>query len=144
MALTVRRINVKDLENGILIRWMADRFYKLNEMYGDKYDLNNFPLKHAVDREYWFVCFHDNRPVGFLFATLRPSIWDITRLVLRQESLYADNPRATAELIRYFIDFGRIHANDVIMCIAERTNLKGTSLEKMGFSKMQTMYRLEV
>jgi hypothetical protein len=91
------------------------------------------------------VCFRDGEPVGFMLARLSESTFDHSTKLLIQELLYAKpGTRAVKLLMDDFIDFGRRRANHIITMIAEHTNIKARSLEKLGFKKLETLYRIEV
>lgn len=144
MTYTVKQIKTTDL-NGVLLRFIADNADYLNRLYGNKYNwASGFPLKHAITNHLVLVCYRGEEPVGFMFGSLRPSLFDICKTVLRQEVLFAKYPRATLALLSYFIDFGKLRANYIITCIGKHTNIKSASLQKLGFTKMQEMYSMEV
>ena len=144
VAYTVKQITVKDL-TGVLLRFIADTGDHLNRVYGDKFDWSHgFPLRYTIEKHIFLVCYRDQEPIGFMIGTLNPMLFDINKSMLRQETLYAKYPRATVELLRYFIDLGKVRANDVVVCIGNKTNLKPASLVKLGFTKTEEWYRLEV
>ena len=144
MAYIVKKIGLKDLTN-VLLRFIADNGDALNSVYGNKFNwTTGFPLKYAVEKHVVLVCYRGSEPVGFLFASLQVSIFDMNKTVLRQEVLFAKHPKATVELLRYFIDFGKLRANYVITCLGKHTNFKSQSLEKLGFTKLEELYVMEV
>ena len=144
MAYTVKQITLNDL-SGILLRFIADNADKLNAIYGNKFDwAHGFPLKYCVKNHVVLVCYRDSEPIGFMLGSMNPMLFDIKKTVLRQEILYAKYPKATIELLRYFIDLGRLRANHVITCIGKHTNIKPRSLEKLGFTKMEEWFEMEV
>lgn len=144
MAYTVRKLEVKDLKNALILRFIADSGDRLNRVYGDKYEWSHrFPLKYTVENHLFLMCFKGDEPVGLMVGTIQPAIFDINRTVLRQETLFGKYPKATIELLRYFIDFGKVNANLILTNIGEHTNLKPASLEKLGFTKLETLYSME-
>jgi len=144
VAYIVKQIGIKDL-NGLLLRFIADNGDQLNAMYGNKFNWSTgFPLRYTIEKHVFLVCYRNQEPVGFMIATLQPMIFDITKTVLRQETLFAKYPKATYELLRYFIDLGKLRANHVITCIGAKTNIKPESLRRLGFTKLEEWYRLEV
>jgi hypothetical protein len=52
--------------------------------------------------------------------------------------------RATHILMNAFIDFGKANANHLFTMVAEQTNIKARSLDRLGFKQVETLYRLEV
>lgn len=143
MAYTVKRLTLQDLDP-VMLRFMADSADHLNMIYGNIYNWHNFPVKYAVEKQVVLACFSGTNPVGFLLGSLQTSIFDYDTTILKQQVLFAKHPRASVALLRYFIDFGRLNANHVITQIGEHTNLKPESLEKLGFTKVDVVYRMEV
>ena len=64
--------------------------------------------------------------------------------VLYQRLLYSVTPRATVALLNHFLDYGKKNANSVMGVLTQHTNLKESSLIKLGFKKLETVYKLEV
>lgn len=144
MGYIVKQITVKDL-TGVLLRFIADSGDRLNSLYGNKFNwAQGFPLKHIIEKHVFLVCYRGDEPVGFMVGTLSPMVFDISKTVLRQETLFAKYPKASVELLRYFIDLGKLRANHVIMCVGKHTNIKPRSLEKLGFTKMEELFEMEV
>jgi hypothetical protein len=52
--------------------------------------------------------------------------------------------KAAYLLFKDFIDFGKSNANHIITMICKITNIKPESLLKLGFTEMETLYRLEI
>ncbi len=79
-------------------------------------------------------------------AQLYPHPFDPDVTVLKQDLLYVipGYPKATRALLHHFIDFGKAHANECFTMLAMQTNIKPRSLEKLGFTEVETLYRLEV
>lgn len=144
MAYKVKQIKVYDLDP-VLLRFIVDNGDHLNRIYGDKFNWSTgFPLKYFISNHLFLVCYKDENPVGFMLGSLQPMIFDINRVMLRQETLFAKNPRATIALMSYFIDFGKLRANYIVTNIGKHTNFKPASLEKLGFTKLQETYSMEV
>ena len=79
-----------------------------------------------------------------MLARLYTSIFDDETKILQQDLLYArPGSRASKVLLDDFIDFGRKHADHILTTIGTETVIKGESLEKLGFSKLETTYRME-
>lgn len=144
MAYIVKQLAVADL-TGRVLRFIADNGDMLNNVYGNRFNwTTGFPLRHAIEKHLVLVCFREDEPVGFMFGSLQSCLFDINKTVLRQEVLFAKYPKATMELLSYFIDFGRLRANYVITCIGKHTNFKPASLEKLGFTKLDELFIMEV
>ena len=144
MAYIVKQITVADLDE-TLVQFIIDNGDALNALYGHQFNWRcGFPLKYAIEKHVVLVAYKDNTPIGFMVGSIGPTIFDIDKTVLRQEVLFAKHPKATRELLRYFIDLGRTQANYIISCIGKHTNIKPRSLENLGFAKLEELYRLEV
>lgn len=77
-------------------------------------------------------------------ASLGRPYKECNRVFLRQNALYGKpGSLATFYLVQDYIDFGKTHADDVIMVIGAKTNIKPKSLERLGFNKLETSYRLK-
>lgn len=104
--------------------------------------VNRISFLNIIVNEHLFMCFKDQEPVGFLYATARSSIFTNDVKVLTQHALYANaGTKAAYLLLKHFLDFGKLNADHVITMINPHTNIKPSSLEKMGFKELETLYR---
>ncbi len=119
---------------------------RLQGMYGNKFDSGAFDFIGYARQGLFLVCRKDGELVGGLLARLYGSIFDAKTIILMQDELYCkpDSGRAAHLLMRAFIDFGKSNANHVLSMVGEHTNIKGRSLERLGFKKIEELYRLEV
>ena len=144
MAYTVKQLTVSDLNLQVL-EFISQAFEFVNDTYGNRYNWETgFPLKYMVENHVFLICFKGDEPVGLMLGTLTPMVFDVHKKTLAQEVLYAKYPKATYQLLRYFIDIGHLKANSIIATIGTKTNIKPTSLEKLGFVKTDELYRMEV
>ena len=67
---------------------------------------------------------------------------DIKTLTL--EAIVSDSPIATVILFELFVDMGKKYADHLIMSKGVSTNLKDSTLIKLGFKPLETIYKLEV
>lgn len=129
------------------LKFMLNECPKLAAIYGDKFDWKNFSLKSYAERGgiFWIARL-DGEPVGFLMASLGRSIFDPNVTILFQDSLYVSckGTRAAHMLLNEFIDFGKQNANHIITCLTPYTNIKRRSVERLGFSKLEELYRMEI
>lgn len=117
----------------------------VNKMYGNKFKWHSFPILKFVRDQHLWICYRDKSPVGFMAASLYKNFFDMDCKILKQQLLFAiPGTRAPNLLLKEFVDFGKIHANHVITMIAKETNIKPRSLERLGFSSLEELYRLEV
>lgn len=144
MAYTIKRLRSKDITYGIG-NYIYQAAMKVNQAHGNKFpNGSKFPIQKFADHGVLFMCFKDDEPVGFLAATIQHSFFDPHVKILYQHLLYSSpGTRASHYLIKEFIDFGKSNANHVITMIGAQTNIKSRSLEKLGFSKLEELYRME-
>lgn len=117
---------------------------EVSKLYGDHFLWWHFPVVTYSKEARLMICYKNGKPVGVMLYQIFPSVFDPSTLVCKQDLLYVKkgNPRATKLLLDEFIDFGKANANHVITMIAEKTNIKPRSLEKLGFKKLEVLYRL--
>lgn len=117
---------------------------RLSMLYGQE-DVTGFPMQSAIEKGVTLFCYRDGVPVGFLIATLNPYIFNPHKKMLRQETFWAEPyTRASWHLLNEFVDFGKRNADYVITMIARHTNLTPRNLKRLGFSELETIYRMEV
>lgn len=118
----------------------------LAKRYGSLFDPDKFRLILYADYGRITIAHDGNgRATGLMLARLFKSVFDGTTVVYKQDLLYGrPGSRAVKLLLEDFIDFGRANADHVITCIGEHTCIKESSLEKLGFSKLETLYRMEI
>ena len=143
MGYTVKQIKVQDLDN-TLLRFIYNALTSLTKRNGLKYDIGAMPIKHITQNHIVLVCYRDETPIGFMIGLLNTIIFDINLTALSQLVLYAEQPKATYALLKQFIDIGKQRANYISMCVGHLTNIKESSLLKLGFIKSDTEYRMEV
>lgn len=140
----VRRIKSADLDPD-LIKWILYASAQLNYKYGNRYDWSSFPFHDIMDNHYFAVCTLNGKYVGMTMGRLAANIFDPKCKMLRQITMFADRGAKTAYyLMNDFIDFGKKNANHVISTINVETNIKGSTLEKLGFKHTESIYRMEV
>lgn len=117
----------------------------VNEMYGKKYAWRNkVAVLDLAKNHYLAICRRDGVLVGLMVGKLYGSIWDCDIKVLRQELLFSlPKTRASKLLLDDFIDFGKSRADHIYTAIGTETNIKGRSLERLGFTKLEEFYRME-
>lgn len=143
MAYTVRRIGPGDLDNDIL-DYIKTALTKTAKMYDLPHNIENMAIGQLALRHLVLVAYRDDVIAGFTIGIISVSVFDITLKTLNQLTIYSDYPIATAKLVRYFIDFGKANANLISMNTSKFANIKGSTLEKLGFAKGDTEYRMEV
>jgi hypothetical protein len=142
---TIKKLNDADDVDKSLLLFLETEAEKIANLYDNKFNWRHFDLLTYMRENLVIVCFKDDRPVGVLLARLLGSIFDPTVRILFQDLLYSKEQcgRAAYLLLMEFIDFGSKHANHIITCKALNTNIKGKSLERLGFVKLEELYRME-
>lgn len=143
MAYSVKRIQMVDMTDEIICM-ISSAAHEMNETYDNRWDYTNFNLCNFIENHLLLMCFRGEEPVGFIAASIYFSFFDVSKTLLRQDLLYSKYPKATYMLLKSFIDFGKANANHIITGIGEHTNLKPASLERLGFTKLESLYRMEV
>ena len=117
----------------------------LAKRYKVGFKSEKFNLALYMDRGRMTICYDGKgRATGLMLARLYTSIFDDETKILQQDLLYArPGSRASKVLLDDFIDFGRKHADHILTTIGTETAIKGESLEKLGFSRLETTYRME-
>lgn len=117
----------------------------LEERYNGRFKAGNFDLREYVGRNLVLVCRRDGEVVGILLAQQFRSVFDNHTQILMQDLLYAKPGAIWAArlLLDQFVDFGKRNANHVFTMTTPQANIKGKSLERMGFRKIEEIYALE-
>jgi hypothetical protein len=143
MDYITKHIQTKDLTDEIR-GFIVDASFELGNRYGNKFNWTSFDLDRFAEYGLLLLCYKDGVPTGFMMATLFTSFFDDETKILMQQVLYAKpNTRACHYLMQHFIDFGKRYANHTITMIGSETNIKARSLERLGFTKLEELYRLE-
>lgn len=142
---TTKRITAAEFKASASIQQFVFRSaVKSNRIYKTNYNWSRFPFLQFIDKHYFCICFRDDQPVGFLMASLFTSFFDPNIFILEQNLLFSlPNTRGSYYLFKDFIDFGKANANHIISMIGSETNIKSKSLEKLGFKKIEELYRME-
>lgn len=139
---TIKRITSESI-GPVVVNFLFDCGEEIEKLY-PTYDWTSFKIFRFVRDHLLWVAYRDDKPVGFLMAVQAGHIFDPSIRTLRQILLYSrPNTRASLLLLKEFIDFGKSNANHVITAIGQNTNIKPKSLEKLGFKKLEEIYRLE-
>jgi hypothetical protein len=129
---------------GTLVSWARE----VSDSYGGALGAEGFrPAKYLNESGGVIVLARRNGvPVGVICARLLESVLDRNVTILYQDLLYVTPgiPKAVKLLIEWLIDMGRRNADHIITMIAAKTNLKPRSLERLGFEKLETLYRMRV
>ena len=132
-------------DHGIL-EYLNDVAPKLSEMFDGKFDWRTTPYGSLFKKYIFLVCIRDGKISGHMICNLFDSPLDYTVKILYQVSFHAkpDSGRTAWHLFQKFLDIGKTRANHVITQRTPNTNIKASTLERMGFKEMETLYRLEI
>lgn len=142
---TIERVTPEMIQNDEDLRaFMVVVGREVASLYGDKFNWRNFRPARYASRHRFVVCKRDGVIVGVHLSRLAESGFDPDVCIAIQDLIWcAPRTRAAYWLLRDFIDFGKANANHVITMLTPYTNIKPASLERLGFQKLETLYRLE-
>ena len=142
-----RRISSRDFTEDKLIRdFILYAAADANQCTGNSFNWYNFPLDY-FDHHYVNMAFRLGEPAGLMMASLTRSVFDSDKILLRQDLLWVPKGGGfgvSRRLLQDFIDFGRLNADHILTTRSRATNIKGRSLERLGFCELETFYRMEV
>ncbi len=116
-----------------------------SKIFDNKLSWRNFLPATYAEKYRFIVCFRGEEPVGVSLSRLYNSILDPKVRILYQDLIFASpGTRAASYLYRDLIDFGKANADHILSARAPKTNIKSSSLEKLGFKELEILYRLEV
>ena len=146
MGYTIKRLRDERDFTGPVSAFLLEESEKVSALFDHKYDWTKFNHIEYARNQLFLIAQKDGEPVGMLLAGFLKSAFDDSIDILCQHLLYTKSPgnRAAHLLMRHFIDFGKSHANHIVTMIGSKTNIKPRSLERLGFEKIEELYRIEV
>jgi hypothetical protein len=99
-------------------------------------------METYMQRHFFWVARRDGKPVGALLARAYRNLWDPDKITLFQDLLYCQKSSGMAayRLMKHFVTFGVENADLVFTMTTKRTNVKGRTLEKLGFVRTEDVY----
>lgn len=139
---TIERVTFETLKSEFeFFKTVAER---VAEIFDGDFDWRNFNIVRYVDSQRMTLCRRNGIPVGVMLASKFISAFDSKKVILRQDLLWAKpGTRAAWYLMVDFIDFGKSNADHLITMIGDETNVKRQTIEKLGFKKIEELYRME-
>lgn len=134
------------ITNYRLQEYLKSEVPKISAMFGDKYNYQRCPVYKLADSSIFLICKRNNEITGHLICRLFESPFDVDTKILYQLAFYAkpDSGRTAYHLFQKFIDIGKKEANHIITMLTSRTNIKPRTLENLGFTELETLYRMEI
>lgn len=145
MTMTTYTINRYRYPTQDILDFIKREAPELNKRFGNKFNIENVNLKLMMEKGVFLVCERNGEIRGWLIAFLTQSPFDTEVKVLQQQSLFVipDSGRAAYHLFKKFIDIGKEEADHIITMLTSQTNIKPTTLERMGFKELETLYCME-
>ena len=127
-------------------RYLAETGPDLSAIFSDKLKWRSADLEYLIEECGFLVCRRNGKIVGHMIYHLGGTPLDASVKILRQVSFHTrpNSGRAAYYLFHKFIDIGKKEANHIITALTSHTNIKPETLEKYGFNKLETLYRMEV
>ncbi len=143
---TVERVTTIHLfEDTGLAEYINSTGPELSEKFGNKFNWKNAQLAKLLSDCIFLVCRRNGEIRGHMICYTFKSPLDYTKTILYQLSFYVkpDSGRTAYHLFHKFIDIGKEQANHIITQLTPHTNIKPSTLERLGFEEMETLYRME-
>ena len=146
MDYTIEQLKVPEDFTQDVRSFLVTEAPKINRMFGDDFNIANFSFYNFADRGIFLICRRDGEIRGMMMASLCGSLFDKDFKILQQELFYVkpESGRTAYHLFKKFIDIGRVKANHIITMLTSQTNIKPSSLVKLGFKQTEVIYTLEV
>lgn len=142
---TIERIDSEEKYTSEIRDYFFEVAPVISKMFGDKYDWGNFKIGYLISKGLVLICRRNGKITGHMIASLSPSIFDHNIKILQQISFYVrpKSGRTAYHLFNNFIDIGKVEAHHIITMLTSQTNIKPSSLKKLGFDELETLYRME-
>lgn len=110
----------------------------------EKFNLSDVAIARMLKYCDIYAAYDGDQVKGIMVSYFGRNFLDDNIKTLSLEALASDSPRATVLLLELFIDMGKKYADHLIMSKGVSTNLKSSTLIKLGFKPLETVYKLEV
>lgn len=129
-----------------LRQFLNEELPKVCKLFDNKYDFNYARIRAMLSNGVFFVCRRDGKVTGIHVSWLISNPFDVRVKSLSQALFYVkpDSGRTAYHLFQKFIDFGRSEADHINTTIGKHTNIKPSTLKRLGFSEVETMYQMKV
>jgi len=146
MKYTIERLTLETLYNSDVLKYLNEEAPKISKLFDNKLNYKNCPVHELVINYIFLICRREGEITGHMILELSESPLDNDVKILYQISFYAKphSGRTAFHLFQKFIDIGQKESNHIITMLTSKTNIKSSTLERMGFKELETLYRLEV
>lgn len=141
MVCTIERVTEM---NDKLWDFLAENLPELSNKYNDVFNYADAHFEYLVKKNIFLVGKQNGHIKGIMIASLSKSPFDVNCKILQQILFFSTSKRVSHALFNKFIDIGENEADHIITMLAEHTNLKPSTLNRYGFKKLETLYRMEV
>jgi len=143
---TVKRLNSILCLDDNIIKFLNEEIPNISKLFDDKFDFNNCVIEGLIRAGYFLVVKRNGETTGLHVSFLSKSPFDFNCRILTQQLFYVkpESGRSAYHLFKKFIDIGKSEADHIITMLTSQTNIKPETLNNMGFSELETLYRMEV
>lgn len=143
---TIEQLNAKTIKRQDVVEYLLDTGPELSKKFDNKFDWKNTPYISLAKNCIFLVGSRDGKICGHMICYVFNSPLDPTVKILYQLSFFVkpDSGRMAYHLFQKFIDIGKDRANHIITMLTSQTNIKPSTLEKLGFKELETLYRMEI
>ncbi len=144
--MTTYTIERATLYSNELRNFVTSEAPKISEIFESKFNPENAAVELMIEKGIFLVGRRDGEIRGFHISWLSKSPLDMNVKILHQQLFYVkpDSGRMSYHLFKKFIDIGRSEANHIITMLTRHTNIKPETLENLGFSELEVLYRMEI
>lgn len=143
---TIERLNGPEDFDESVVKYLYEEAPKISELFENVFNYENFSPLLLANKAIFLVGKRNGEVRGHMIACLSRSPLDTKITMLEQISFYVkpDSGRTAYCLFSKFLDIGKSEANHIITMLTRHSNIKPSTLEKLGFKEMEVVYRLEV
>ena len=146
MTYTIEQLRRPEDFTSDVRKFISDEIANVSKLFGDRFNFKNFVPEHFAQAGIFLICRREGEIRGVMLASLTRTHFDFETAILRQVLFYVKphSGRTAYQLFKKFIDIGKSRANHIITTIASQTNIKASTLQRMGFKEVETLYRMEI
>ena len=145
MDYTIERLEKPEDFTEDVWKFLNEEMPNIGKLFDNKLNHKNCKPIDIAGKCLFLICKRDGEISGQHISYMTRSMLDPDKLILQQMHFYVkpDSGRTAYHLFKKFIDIGKTEADHIITMLTSQTNIKPSTLEKMGFNELETLYRLE-